>query len=51
MVRPPGKQQPMDPGCDAYGREGEDIEAAWDGYAWWRMPPLPSPARMCATQR
>jgi hypothetical protein len=40
-TRPSGKRRPMDPRCGAYGREGEDAEATWDGYAWWRTPPPP----------
>jgi hypothetical protein len=27
----------MDPERGAFAREGEDIEVAWDEYAWWRM--------------
>jgi hypothetical protein len=48
--RPPEKERPMDPRCGAYGKEGEDTMAVWDGYTWWRTPPPPSLVRMCARQ-
>jgi hypothetical protein len=36
-LRPFGKRCLMDPERGAFAREGEDIEVAWDEYAWWRM--------------